>query len=87
MKKHLALACVISLAACKQEQSVMQIQQTQNKNIQDTTFDFFGTKVYDPFYGLEDDGSERTIQWVKDEQQITEQYLQAEKMQIGRAHV
>lgn len=58
----------------------MQIQQPQNKNIQDTTFGFFGTKVYDPFYGLEDDGSERTRQWVKDEQALTENYLKEESM-------
>lgn len=58
----------------------MQIQQPQNKNIQDTTFGFFGTKVNDPFYGLEDDGSARTIQWVKDEQALTEKYLSEEKM-------
>ena len=58
----------------------MQIQQPQNKNIQDTTFDFFGNKVHDSFYGLEDDGSERTMQWVKDEQALTENYLSGEKM-------
>ena len=46
----------------------MQIQQPQNKNIQDTTFGFFGNQVHDAFFGLEDDGSARTLQWVKDEQ-------------------
>ena len=71
-----------SIVACKQEKAVMQIQQPQNKNIQDTTFGFFGTKVHDPFYGLEDDGSARTIQWVKDEQALTEKYLIGEKMRI-----
>ena len=80
MKKHFTIACLAFLAACKQETSVMQIQQSQNKNIQDTTFDFFGNKVHDSFYGLEDDGSERTIQWVKDEQALTEKYLSGEKM-------
>jgi hypothetical protein len=68
MKKIIAIACLTSVVACKQENAVMQIQQPQNKNIQDTTFGFFGTKVHDPFYGLEDDGSARTMQWVKDVQ-------------------
>ena len=74
MKKYLTIACLAFLAACKQENAVMQIQQPLNKNIQDTTFGFFGSKVYDPFYGLEDDGSQRTIQWVKDEQALTENF-------------
>ncbi len=74
MRNYFILACITSIVACKQENAVMQIQQPQNKNIQDTTFDFFGNKVHDSFYGLEDDGSQRTMQWVKDEQALTEKY-------------
>ena len=80
MRNYFILACVTSIVACKQEYAVMQIQQPQNKNIQDTTFGFFGNQVHDAFFGLEDDGSARTLQWVKDEQALTENYLSDEKM-------
>lgn len=36
---------------------------------------YFGTKVADPYRWLEDDNSEETKNWVKDENKITEDYL------------
>ena len=37
--------------------------------------DYFGYKVNDPFRWLEDDRSQRTEEWVKQENQITQKYL------------
>jgi len=41
----------------------------------DTTDDYFGTKITDPFRWLEDDNSEETKQWVEAENKVTFDYL------------
>lgn len=46
--------------------------QTRQEQIVD---DFFGVKVADPYRWLEDDNSEETIQWVKEQQALTEKVL------------
>ena len=46
---------------------------SKNHKISDT---YFGTTVTDPYRWLEDDNSPETAQWVKEQNNITFQYLQ-----------
>ncbi|MGZ4099301.1 MAG: S9 family peptidase, partial [Bacteroidia bacterium] len=39
------------------------------------TDDYFGRKIEDPFRWLEDDRSDRTGEWVKNENEVTQKYL------------
>ena len=41
----------------------------------DTTDDYFGTEVADPYRWLEDDRSEQTAAWVAAENAVTQNYL------------
>src|SRR5689334_24540541 len=51
-----------------------QIQYPATRKV-DTTDDYFGTKVPDPYRWLEDDNSEETKAWVKQQNAITQNYL------------
>lgn len=50
----------------------IQYPKTEKK---DKVDDYFGTKVPDPYYWLEDDHSEETKQWVEAQNQVTFDYL------------
>ena len=41
----------------------------------DTTDDYFGTEVADPYRWLEDDRSDETVRWVAAENEVTRRYL------------
>ncbi len=51
-----------------------QIQYPQTKKVIQSD-DYFGTKVNDPYRWLEDDKSEETKEWVKEENIVTQNYL------------
>jgi len=51
-----------------------QIKYPDTKKV-DTTNDYFGTKVADPYRWLEDDKSTETKEWVKAENVVTQSYL------------
>ncbi|MGO1521903.1 MAG: S9 family peptidase, partial [Sphingobacterium sp.] len=81
MMKYLGLGILaISLVACQQENKiesktdmiVKPYPQTKKGEQKD---DFFGTVVDDPYRWLEDDLSAETKDWVKAENEVTEDYL------------
>ncbi len=53
-----------------------QIQYPETKKVNQTD-DYFGIKVSDPYRWLEDDKSDSTKQWVKAQNAVTQQYLDA----------
>lgn len=61
---------------CGQQQKELKevIKYPEAKKV-DTVDTYFGTEVPDPYRWLEDDNSEQTAQWVKDENQVTFAYL------------
>lgn len=71
--KHfiIAAALLITASATMQAQKI-QYPEAKRLNVVD---DYFGTKVPDPYRWLEDDNSSETAQWVKQENEITQNYL------------
>ncbi len=55
-----------------QNPSIMDYPDTKKEEISDN---YFGTEVADPYRWLEDDLSEETKQWVKEQNEVTEHYL------------
>ncbi len=82
MKKLLTL-CVslMLLASCSdspkqaEEKSRMKIAKYPVSEKQNTEFDFFGTKVIDPYVWLENDTSKQTGAWVDSQIAVTRDYL------------
>ena len=63
--------------------SFAQVTKTQNEKLEypktkkvDTVTDYFGTKVKDPYRWLENDRSEETEAWVKEQNKVTFGYLE-----------
>ena len=78
MKKLLFFSSVLLLASCAGNQpkqaSIDHLPYPQTQKV-DTTDDYFGTKIADPYRWLEDDNSEETKQWVEAENKVTFDYL------------
>ncbi|MEO9952317.1 prolyl oligopeptidase family serine peptidase [Nonlabens sp.] len=78
MKKWLygaaALAILISCEEEKKEQKSMAMTYPQTKKV-DTVDVYHGTEVADPYRWLEDDRSEETGNWVKDQNKTTQGFL------------
>jgi prolyl oligopeptidase len=76
MKKLLAVFCLsMILFSCKQtEEKTESLIYPLTAKV-DTVNTYFGIEVPDPYRWLEDDNSEQTAQWVKDENKITSAYL------------
>ena len=82
MKKIALLAFVsLSIVGCSSTQKVvktsknmMAVTYTETKKV-DTVDTYFGTEVQDPYRWLEDDRSEETMDWVKRENNTTQDYL------------
>ncbi|HQF41308.1 MAG TPA: prolyl oligopeptidase family serine peptidase [Ignavibacteriaceae bacterium] len=51
-----------------------QLKYPETKKV-DVVDDYFGTKVADPYRWLEDDNSPETAEWVKEENNVTNEYL------------
>lgn len=71
MKKNWILVLLISFAWKISAQKI-QYPKTDKK---ERTDDYFGVKVQDPYYWLEDDHSEETQKWVQAQNQLTFDYL------------
>jgi len=79
------LTCSVLLAACGGEQKQTQtiIDPVENMTLMpypktkkgETTDNFFGTKISDPYRWLEDDMADDTKAWVGEENKVTENYL------------
>ena len=79
MKKYyigiLALNVLIMLSSCnetKTEEEHLKYPETKKC---DTTDNYFGTSVADPYRWLEDDFSDETANWVKAQNEVTNNYL------------
>ncbi|WP_439184192.1 prolyl oligopeptidase family serine peptidase [Carboxylicivirga taeanensis] len=74
MKNHLLIAIVfmLVLSACNSNKSPFNYPETKKVDVVD---DYFGTKVADPYRWLEDDRSAETAQWVKEQNAVTNAYL------------
>src|SRR5699024_12087456 len=68
----LALALVACNENSKEVSSNLEYPETQKGDVVDT---YFGTEVADPYRWLEDDYSEETKAWVKDQNKFTFDYL------------
>lgn len=68
----LALALFIS---CNTSQKKQAMQYPETKRDTTVIDDYFGTKVADPYRWLEDDNSEETKAWVKEQNRVTNDYL------------
>lgn len=81
MMKYLGLGILaISLVACQQEKEIESKTDIVVKSYPETKKgtqkdEFFGTVVEDPYRWLEDDLSDETKEWVKAENEVTEDYL------------
>jgi len=77
MKKNLNYVfAALAFMACSKSEKIMEVNLKINQNIKDTTFQYFGNSIHDPFFGLEDDHANRTKQWVLDQQEQTNTYFQ-----------
>ena len=57
-----------------QPSTIVHLPYPQTKKV-DTTDDYFGTKIADPYRWLEDDNSDETKKWVEEENKVTADYL------------
>lgn len=72
MKKLLLLSASIALMACNSNQT-MKYPDTKKIEHED---EYFGENVQDPYRWLEDDRSPETEEWVKEENLVTQNYLE-----------
>ncbi len=73
-----ALVVLLTLMSCKNENkedtNVIAVNYPETKMV-DTTTNYFGTEVKDPYRWLEDDRSTETEEWVKSQNVVTGDYL------------
>lgn len=62
------------LFTCMMKQTEAQLRYPETRKTEQTD-DYFGTKVNDPYRWLEDDNSDLTKAWVKEQNAVTEGYL------------
>ncbi|MDX1471045.1 MAG: prolyl oligopeptidase family serine peptidase [Flavobacteriaceae bacterium] len=78
MKKILmSIFCVSLFVGCKEdkmERNEVAISYPETKTV-DTVDNYFGTEVADPYRWLEDDRSTETEDWVKRQNEVTQNYL------------
>lgn len=68
---------LLSLAGCKPEadKEIVKVNYPKTEKV-DTTDNYFGTEVKDPYRWLEDDRSEETGDWVRRQNEVTHKYLE-----------
>lgn len=72
MNKNLLFAAAMAMTATTAMAQKLKYPEAPHDNTVDT---YFGEKVADPFRPLEDDNSEATVKWVKEENALTRSYL------------
>jgi prolyl oligopeptidase len=78
MKKYLYIAALF-IAACsskQMEQKKIMVLPYPNTHKEDVVNDYFGTQVADPYQWLENDTATEVIQWVKEQNKVTTNYLE-----------
>jgi len=75
MKKVLVFCTVVVIMTSCNSQMNKKIEYPETKK-GDVTDTYFGTEVKDPYRWLEDDRSEETMAWVKEENKVTFGYLE-----------
>lgn len=79
MKKYVYLALtILAFNSCnieKEEVKTEEIIKYPSSRKVDTVDTYFGVKISDPYRWLEDDNSEETKNWVKEQNVVTEAYL------------
>ncbi len=68
------LALMFTLNACDCNKSPFNYPETKKGDVVD---DYFGTMVADPYRWLEDDRSDETAEWVKQQNEVTFSYLES----------
>ncbi len=69
----LAVFIAVTASSIHAQKTNMQYPETKKGDVTDT---YFGTKVADPYRWLEDDRSSETEAWVKEQNKVTEGYLE-----------
>lgn len=72
MKPVVLPLLLLSMVACNSKTEKIHYPQAHKDDVSD---DYFGVEVKDPYRWLEDDRSEQTAQWVKEQNGITFDYL------------
>ncbi len=79
IKKYILPALLFATFACNQTQKTNQIKLNRlpypTTKIATQTDDYFGTQIVDPYRWLENDTATDVIQWVKEENEVTQNYL------------
>ena len=72
MKTIYFLALILVFASCQSKISIKEYPMTEKKEVIDT---YFGVEVVDNYRWLENDLSEETVQWVKQQNEVTFDFL------------
>ena len=77
MKKVTIILAVAALISCgKSKQKMIKTLAYPETKKGDVVDDYFGTKVADPYQWLENDTATEVIQWVKEQNKVTTNYLE-----------
>ena len=69
------IVCSLIVCSCKQRVSTINLKPYPYTQKVDVVDDYFGTLVADPYRWLEDDRSPETLDWVRAQNAVTEDYL------------
>jgi prolyl oligopeptidase len=72
MKNYFSVISIISISLSSMAQNQISYPETKKGNTVDT---YFGTQIPDPYRWLEDDKSAETMAWVKEQNEVTYNYL------------
>ncbi len=78
MRKYIIGLGVLAVVGCGEESKDLKKEEVSYPETRkDTTVvdDYFGVKIADPYRWLEDDNSEETAEWVKQQNKLTYDYL------------
>lgn len=70
-----AAVMVCGLTNCKSKKTIKTLPYPETRQDASVVDNYFGTEVADPYRWLEDDNSAETAQWVKSENEVTQDYL------------
>lgn len=71
----IATIMVCGFTNCKSKKTIKTLPYPETRQDASVIDNYFGTEVADPYRWLEDDNSAETAQWVKAENEVTQDYL------------